>query len=282
MSEDIQEQIAALKEQVAQLEKKAAAEKAKPAPLIPEIIPAPEPVFQEDPIKTNNNSIVLVVTIAIVGLLLFAFSSNSSKKGGAPANTNVVTQSDNDATDSVAKAAEEAIKTVEEISKEANAAANTAPAVNSETKWEYSSSSDGMSDVQTKTACVVSEDMIMQSAPYEPTHTRLCFRKSPKYGFDAYFVLESGGQILCHSYVEPCTITVRFDKNAAQSFSGGSSSDNSTDIVFFQNAQRLLNSVLKSKQTRVQVELFQNGNQVTTFNTSGLVWPPKQGAYKIH
>jgi len=275
LSDDIKEQIAALKEQLAQLEKKALDEDVKKEnPKVSvdnasvgfgnEVSDLPrEPKGSDSTLKwmfgTGAAIVVLFLIMSIANKSPNPSTQNSTLNNSSSANALNVA-------DEVAKTAQDATNAV------AEAAGNTEK---SGTKWEYDSSSDGMSDIQTKTACIESEDMIIQSAPYEPTHTRLCFRKSPKYGFDAYFTLESDGQILCQSYVEPCTITVRFDKNAAQSFSGTSASDNSSDIVFFVNAQRLLSSVLKSKQTRVQVELFQNGNQATTFNTEGLVWPPK-------
>ena len=279
MSDNIQDQIAALKEQVAQLEKKAAEEAVNK-----ENQPIGESVTTDalnDDVNAQPKEDVPLLKLVIGGwavlvVLLFIMSIANKKDNNAPVSVSATNASVNaiDATDAVAKAAEEATKVAQDAT---NAVAT--PVVDNaehiESKWDYQTYNDGMTDMPAKIACVESDDMISQSFPYETTHTELCIRKNPKKGLDAYFRLKSDGQILCHSYAEPCVIKVRFDSGAVQSFSGLSASDNSSDIVFFQNAERMLNSILKSKQTRVQVELFQNGSQTTTFNTAGLVWPPK-------
>jgi hypothetical protein len=279
LSDNIQDQIAALKEQVAQLEKRAAEEAANKEN--PQLGLGVSTDNLNDDVKMQPKEggpllkwVIGGGTVFIV-LLFFVSIANKTNKI-APIGVTATNASVNavDATDAVAKAAGEATKVAQDATN-AVASDGAGNVENVESKWDYQTYDDGMTDKPAKIACVESDDMISQSFPYEATHTELCIRKRPKEGLDAYFRLKSDGQILCQSYAEPCVIKVRFDSGAVQSFSGLSASDNSSDIVFFQNAERMLNSILKSKQTRVQVELYQNGSQATTFNTSGLVWPPK-------
>ena len=275
MSDSIQDQIAALKEQVAQLEKKAAEDAANKKNIQHEAAINSEDTSNEM-VKSDKADSPLIKWLTVAAFLLVALVTLAAlaNKPSESSNQDTYVKEDStnadraleaaiNATDAATKAAEDAIKTSQDT------------ANNSNTKWYYKSLTDGMDDLPTKLACVESEDMITQTFPYESAHTELCIRKSPKEGLDAFFRLQSEGQILCHSYSEPCVIRVRFDSGSVQSFSGLSASDNSSNIVFFQNSERMLNSILKSKQTRVQVELYQNGIQTTTFNTSGLVWPPK-------
>lgn len=279
MSDNIQDQIAALKEQVVQLEKRAAEEAAnKESPQLNDGVTTDDLNDGLDSNPKEDGPLLKWVfgggAVVIVLLLFVSIAGKTDKVAPASVSTTNASTNAADATDAVLKAAEEATKAVQDATNAVSDDANK-NAQNDTTKWTYQVFNDEMTDKPTSIACVESEDMISQSFPYETTHTELCVRKSPKEGLDAYFRLKSDGQILCHSYAEPCVIKVRFDSGAVQSFSGLSSSDNSTEIVFFQNAERMLNSILKSKQTRVQVELYQNGSQTTTFNTAGLVWPPK-------
>ena len=138
--------------------------------------------------------------------------------------------------------------------------------------WDYSSSADPMTDRKTETACITSTNQVLQTSPYHNTTARLCIRQSPRYGLDAYVVLNGGGQILCRSY-DGCTFKVRFDQSPQQSFSGGGSADGSSNIVFVRNAQRFVTSAKAADVTRIEIQLYQAGNQILEFPTMGLVWP---------
>lgn len=271
MGDDIKEQIAALKEQLAQLEETAAEEAANKENLQGSASFASSDLNDDVadlPKKGASISKWIFGVGASFVFLVFVASivNNSSTSGHQITAPNGVSGNAVATPDAIAKTAHDATNAV--------STSTADDVVNSTTKWEYRSFTDGMDDMPTKLACVESDDLISQTFPYESTHTELCIRKTPKHGLDAYFRLKSDGQILCHSYAEPCIIKVRFDSGAIQSFSGLMASDSSSNIVFFQNAARMLNSISDSKQTRVQVELYQNGNQTTTFNTAGLVWPP--------
>lgn len=138
--------------------------------------------------------------------------------------------------------------------------------------WDYSSSADPMTDRKTETACITSTNQVLQTSPYDNTTAMLCIRHSPRYGLDTYVVLNGEGQILCRSY-DGCAFKVRFDQSPQQSFSGGDSADGSSNIVFVRNAQRFVTSAKAADVTRIEIQLYQAGNQILEFPTKGLVWP---------
>ena len=138
------------------------------------------------------------------------------------------------------------------------------------TQWVYSDTEDPMGG-STKTACVTSSDRVHLDFPYDDQEMRLCIRRSPKFGLDAYATLMSDGQILCNSYSQ-CHIRVRFDAGAPQRWSGGEASDGSSNIIFLENVTRLISSIKSSETMRLELEFYQNGVQTVTFDVRGLEW----------
>lgn len=137
--------------------------------------------------------------------------------------------------------------------------------------WSYADEGDAMDDVKTKIACTTSLNQVNLSWPYKAVTAKLCIRKSPKFGLDAFVVLDGKGQILCRS--DSCSVRVRFDSNTAKSFSGLGASDNSSNIVFVKNVPRLVSGLRESSKTAIELEFYQDGEQVLEFRTAGLVWP---------
>ena len=146
----------------------------------------------------------------------------------------------------------------------------TVPEPEPRTQWVYSETEDPMGGA-TKTACVMSSDRVHLDFPYDDQEMRLCIRRSPKFGLDAYATLISDGQILCNSYSQ-CHIRLRFDDAAARSWSGGEASDGSSNIIFLENVSGLISSIKSSKTMRLELEFYQNGVQTVTFDVVGLKW----------
>lgn len=140
------------------------------------------------------------------------------------------------------------------------------------TPWRYVDDRDPMTDRLTRSACTTSSNRAMLDSPYRPVTARLCLRQSPQYGLDAYIALDGDGQILCRSY-DGCTLKVRFDDGVQQSFSGASSADGSSNVVFVSNAQRFVNAVKSAETTRVVLTFYRAGDQVMEFRTEKLEWP---------
>ncbi len=137
--------------------------------------------------------------------------------------------------------------------------------------WTYTETADAMHDTKTKFACVTSTNEVRLDFPYHDTTAQVCLRKSPQYGLDAFISLNGNGQILCG--IESCTVHVRFDKGAVQSFPGVEPADHSSNVLFINSTQRLISALKKSSTTVVELQFFQQGSQQLIFNTKGLKWP---------
>lgn len=138
--------------------------------------------------------------------------------------------------------------------------------------WSYRETVDPMTDRKTQFACVNSTNEVRLYPPYSDVKAELCIRHSPRYGLDAFVQLLGDGQIICRSY-DNCTVKVRFGDGAQQSFSAADSADGSSNIVFITNASRFVTGAKTADVTRVQMTLYQAGDQVVEFNTKGLEWP---------
>ena len=164
--------------------------------------------------------------------------------------------------------------TLANLANEARAEANEAGANSVEQQrpeWRYSSQNDPMNDRPTRTACVWSTNEVVLDFPYGNTRAELCLRDSPQYGRDAYVALEGNGQILCYSYRD-CIVRVRFDDEEARTFPAVGPSDNSTNIVFIRNRDRLERGLRSAERTAIQIEFYQAGQQALIFPTAGFDW----------
>jgi len=137
--------------------------------------------------------------------------------------------------------------------------------------WRIDEQTDPLTDETVKTACATSSNQVHLSPPYGPRGARLCIRQHPKFGRDVYLMLDGSGQILCRSY-DNCTLPIRFDDGAVQSFSGEEPSDNSSEIVFISNYGRFVTTAKSASRIRVQLEFYQSGAQTFDFPARGLEW----------
>lgn len=76
------------------------------------------------------------------------------------------------------------------------------------------------------------------------------------------------GQILCHSYGD-CTVQVRFDDGKILRYEGNEPADNSTEIVFIPAFSTFMKRLPAAKTVKVEVSIYQAGNQVFEFDVSG-------------
>ncbi len=141
--------------------------------------------------------------------------------------------------------------------------------------WEYSATTDPLTDKVSRTACVTSTEQVMLPSPYQPVRAQLCLRDSPQFGHDAYVALLGDGQFMVRSYATSLA-QVRFDKEPASSYSIIGASDGSSNIAFITNRSRLETHLKGADQTIIAAEFYQAGTQIMTFNTAGFSWPALQ------
>ena len=154
--------------------------------------------------------------------------------------------------------------------------AEVAPPISIRSAWVYRTNIDEMTDKPTHFACVTSTNKVNLDWPYSDVSADLCVRQSPQYGLDAYVSLNGDGQILCRVY-DGCTVKIRFDDGAQQSFSAADAADHSSNIIFINNTQRLVQNLKNAELTRIEIALYQAGNQVLNFPTKDLEWPRPAG-----
>lgn len=142
--------------------------------------------------------------------------------------------------------------------------------------WSYRSQRDEMRDAETTHACVRASDIVNLTWPYPDQALELCTRKSPKFGKDILLSLPEGGQFMCRSY-NGCTVKVRFDDGAVQTFSAASASDGSSDVIFITNAPRFAAALRRAKTVRIEAEFYQAGIQASGFDVEG--WDAEKAGF---
>jgi hypothetical protein len=146
--------------------------------------------------------------------------------------------------------------------------------------WVYGSDIDQMTQKTTYEAFATSSNSLNLPFPYEGSNkAQLTVRQHPKHGLDVYVVIEKG-QILCRSY-DGCSIAVRFDDRPPITFEGAAAADHSSNVVFMRNEKRFISEAKKAKAVRIQLTMYQAGNQVLVFETPApLEWPMASAAKK--
>jgi hypothetical protein len=134
--------------------------------------------------------------------------------------------------------------------------------------WMYTSKPDPMTGKLVRAACIVSNESVHLAPPYTPTKAELCLTAIGDEFPVATFQLQGEGQIVCGT---ECEMPVRFEPKELSSSYASAPRDGSANRVVFDMAGSLhvIAGVLDAKRTLIQATYFQNGAQVSTFNTAG-------------
>lgn len=138
--------------------------------------------------------------------------------------------------------------------------------------WQYESAIDKMTSKETKFGTLVSRNKIDLDFPYMHDNNRgtLQVRKHPQHGLDIMFFVQKG-QINCS--FNGCSVVVKFDDGNPMRWSVNEPSDNSSEVIFFNNEKKFLELASKAKRILVEVEFFHQGSRVFEFQTiEPLVW----------
>lgn len=134
--------------------------------------------------------------------------------------------------------------------------------------WDYSSDKEPMTGKETKYAITTSPTQAKLGFPYQGANlVTLMTRKSPKYGLDVIVQVEKG-QLTCD--YDLCQVLVRFDDEPAKKWTVNKPADHSSNVYFIANDNAFLVKLKKAKKVLVELQFYQNGNQVFDFQTSGL------------
>lgn len=138
--------------------------------------------------------------------------------------------------------------------------------------WDYSEYTDQMGRGRIIQASIVSTNTISLGFPYEGAqHGTLSIREHPQHGKDVYLTIEKG-QLLDSDYHG--NVLVRFDSDKPRAFTSVRPADLSSDTLFLRgDAFPVFISRLKTAKTlRVEVPVYQGGNQVFVFDVEGFSW----------
>lgn len=203
--------------------------------------------------KSTGNLGCLIV--GLIGIVVFFRGCSGDGKSDpaaptaeAPAASDVVPQS----------AASLAVKESDEVS-----------------NWSYDRRRDEVRNGDVLTASISSENSANLEFPYQgDNYLNLTIRKHPEYGLDVIIRVDKG-QILCHSYSEPCSGTMNID-GRTERLTFFESADNDSSVVFASYPAALIKKLKNSNSVIIELPFFQNGNVQFKFKSKGLEWPPKQ------
>jgi hypothetical protein len=138
-------------------------------------------------------------------------------------------------------------------------------------QWDYSEFTDEMGRGKIYVNTIVSRNTISLEMPYEGAqHGKLSIREHPQHGKDVYVSIERG-QLLDSDYHSK--VLVRFDEDKPQSFSSSGPDDLSSEALFLRGAFPVfLNKLKTAKTLRIEVPVYQAGNQVLEFDVEGFTW----------
>lgn len=156
-----------------------------------------------------------------------------------------------------------------------NAFDHLSPSANKSTPvsdWTVSTQRDALRGKLIHYAIVTSINSVSFDFPYGGGSTlTMTVRRHPKWGDDVIFEI-SKGQFVCGIY--NCRGTINFGKGA-EALTLNEPEDHSSDTLFAANGSSVIAKLKKSDRVIVELPFFQEGNRQFTFNTKGLVWPPK-------
>lgn len=198
--------------------------------------------------KVKGCLLIFIGTIVVLGLIGTCIGSNTGN------------QNSGKDLDSVADSTPEHKLTDEE-------------ACDASLKWEYSTKKDEMNDTQSKYATLQSNNYIEQDFPYQgETYARIVVRHTAKWGTDVMIRVDQG-QIVGYDIDGSNYVTIRFDSKSPVKYTFSNSGDGSTEVVFLNKAKNFINNAKTAKTIRVEVPLYQNGNNVFKFTTTApLKW----------
>lgn len=149
---------------------------------------------------------------------------------------------------------------------------NSARTASTRQTWNYSDHTDEMGRGQIVQASILSANTISLESPYGGAqHGTLILRQHPQYGKDVIVTIEKG-QLLDSDYHGQ--VLTRFDDDKPRAFSSVRPADGSSESLFLRGgAFPIFFSRLKTAKTlRIEVPIYQAGNQVFVFDVEGFSW----------
>jgi hypothetical protein len=140
-------------------------------------------------------------------------------------------------------------------------------------EWDFTISTDAMTDTKNIWAVITSDDYIIQDFPYEGlTFAKLTVRYMKKYGYDVIVEITKG-QINGRSYNGTNYITARFDEGIPKKYYFNEAADGSPEYVFLNNKQDFIKQCKQAKDIKIDIPVYQSGRPVFSFHVDEpLTW----------
>lgn len=151
-------------------------------------------------------------------------------------------------------------------------ATSTTTTATTPSAWKYSEEEDKMTSKKNFYAQVDAKDELDFKFPYNGGSVATLSIIKRSTGATDMALSVTKGQIMAAHGLGNGKINIRFDDGAAQTIGVTGAADGSSNIVFFQNAAKLLVKLKTAKKVFIQAEFFDNGSAVMEFNTAGLEW----------
>jgi hypothetical protein len=139
----------------------------------------------------------------------------------------------------------------------------------SNTAWKYSDKDDKMTSKKKYYAEIDANETLDFKFPYDGGSTATLTIRNSDTGNEAMLSVSKGQFI---TGVDGTTIKIRFDNEQAATFNASSSSDGSSDLIFIENAKKLVKKIKTAKQIIIQAEFYDAGLREMTFNVAGFTW----------
>lgn len=136
---------------------------------------------------------------------------------------------------------------------------------NMKSQWELSTSIDALTDRESKTISLISDNTHRFRFPYnKDNHMVLQIREHPRFGQDIILRIVDG-QFACYS--TRCDIHFRFDGGSIVTVQGNTASDGNSSVIFVTNRdrRRILNSIINAEKIIISTTLYNAGNPAFEF-----------------
>ena len=135
--------------------------------------------------------------------------------------------------------------------------------------WRYNTYTDEASGKSASRALLSSENTVTLSFPYgDPQKGTIVIRQHPRWGFDAFFKIESG-QIVSQGGWDSNQITIRFDGGGAETWYYNKAQDGSSDVIFLRNKETFERRLKNSRMIYVTPTLYGSGQRTFKFKVKG-------------
>lgn len=132
-------------------------------------------------------------------------------------------------------------------------------------EWIERTATDEMTDATTVWMTLTSDNYFDLAFPYNGgSRLKISVRYRKQDGNQVMLSINRG-QLLSSNYNGGNKVVVRFDDDAAMTFSTTEPSDYSSDVLFLSNPRKFINRAKTAKLIKIQVPVFDNGQPIFIF-----------------